>query len=60
MAAPIIALTGVSKSFAGIRALECVDFAAYAGSTHAILGENGAGKSTLIKIIAGVLQPDAG
>jgi ribose transport system ATP-binding protein len=60
MAAPIIALTGVSKSFAGIRALEGVDFAAFAGSTHAILGENGAGKSTLIKIIAGVLQPETG
>lgn len=60
MTDPIIALSGVSKSFSGVRALEGVDFAASAGSTHAILGENGAGKSTLIKSIAGVLSPDTG
>jgi ribose transport system ATP-binding protein len=58
--APIIDLSGISKSYAGIRALEGVDFAAYRGSVHAILGENGAGKSTLIKIISGVVSPDAG
>ena len=57
---PIIALKGISKSYAGIRALEDVAFAAHRGSVHAILGENGAGKSTLIKIISGVVQPDAG
>ncbi|AZL60003.1 sugar ABC transporter ATP-binding protein [Tabrizicola piscis] len=57
---PIVDLSGVSKSYAGIRALEAVDFAAQRGSVHAILGENGAGKSTLIKIIAGVVSPDAG
>lgn len=60
MTTPIIALTGISKSYAGIRALEGVDFAAHPGSVHGILGENGAGKSTLIKIISGVVQPDAG
>lgn len=58
--APIIDLRGISKSYAGIRALEGVDFAAHRGSVHAILGENGAGKSTLIKIISGVVSPDAG
>ncbi|WP_149588538.1 sugar ABC transporter ATP-binding protein [Tabrizicola flagellatus] len=58
--APIIALRGITKSYAGIRALEGVDFAAHRGSVHGILGENGAGKSTLIKIISGVVQPDAG
>jgi ribose transport system ATP-binding protein len=57
---PIIDLRGISKSYAGIRALEGVDFAAHRGSVHAILGENGAGKSTLIKIISGVVSPDAG
>ncbi|WP_137109136.1 sugar ABC transporter ATP-binding protein [Rhodobacter sp. SY28-1] len=60
MTTPIIDLRGISKSYAGIRALEGVDFAAQRGSVHAILGENGAGKSTLIKIISGVVQPDAG
>ncbi|MCU0828458.1 MAG: sugar ABC transporter ATP-binding protein [Tabrizicola sp.] len=59
-AAPIIELNGISKSYAGIRALDSVDFAAKRGSVHAILGENGAGKSTLIKIISGVVAPDAG
>jgi ribose transport system ATP-binding protein len=58
--APIIDLRGISKSYAGIRALEGVDFAAHSGSVHAILGENGAGKSTLIKIISGVVSPDEG
>jgi ribose transport system ATP-binding protein len=56
----IVEYRGISKFFAGIRALENVDFACRAGSIHAILGENGAGKSTLIKIMAGVLRPDAG
>ena len=56
----IVEYRGISKYFAGIRALENVDFSCRSGSIHAILGENGAGKSTLIKIMAGVLQPDAG
>ena len=60
MSGPIVEYRGVSKHFSGIRALENVDFACYAGSTHAILGENGAGKSTLIKIMSGVLRPDSG
>src|SRR5580692_4040430 len=55
-----LTLTGVSKRYAGVRALEDVDFACERGKIHAVLGENGAGKSTLIKIIAGVVQPDAG
>ena len=58
-AEPIVTLTGISKHFQGVRALEAVDFACHAGSIHAVLGENGAGKSTLIKIIAGVLRPDS-
>src|SRR5580700_10823251 len=55
-----LTLTGVSKRYAGVRALEDVDFACERGKIHAVLGENGAGKSTLIKIIAGVVQPDSG
>jgi ribose transport system ATP-binding protein len=57
---PHVQLTGVSKHFAGIRALDGVDFACRRGTIHAVLGENGAGKSTLIKIISGVLRPDTG
>ena len=55
-----LALTGISKRYAGVHALEGVDFACERGKIHAVLGENGAGKSTLIKFIAGVVQPDAG
>ncbi|MCK1711743.1 MULTISPECIES: sugar ABC transporter ATP-binding protein [unclassified Bradyrhizobium] len=53
-------LAGISKRYAGVRALEGVDLACERGKIHAVLGENGAGKSTLIKIIAGVVQPDSG
>ena len=55
-----LTLSGISKRYAGVRALEGVDFACARGRIHAVLGENGAGKSTLIKIIAGVVQPDSG
>jgi len=57
---PFMQLTGVSKYYAGVRALEQVDFACRQGSIHAVLGENGAGKSTLIKIMAGVVTPTTG
>ncbi|MBV9705722.1 MAG: sugar ABC transporter ATP-binding protein [Methylobacteriaceae bacterium] len=55
-----LVLSGISKRYGGVRALENVDFACARGKIHAVLGENGAGKSTLIKIAAGVVQPDAG
>ena len=55
-----MSLSGISKRYGGVHALENVDFRSARGSIHAVLGENGAGKSTLIKIIAGVVQPDAG
>ena len=59
-AEPLLQLRGVSKSYGGVAALSQVDFTAKASSIHAVLGENGAGKSTLIKVVAGVVQPDAG
>ncbi|MEJ1160121.1 sugar ABC transporter ATP-binding protein [Prosthecomicrobium sp. N25] len=59
-AAPLLAMTGISKRYGGVRALEDASFACASGRIHALLGENGAGKSTLIKIMAGVVQPDAG
>jgi ribose transport system ATP-binding protein len=55
-----LVLSGISKRYGGVRALENVDFHCERGAIHAVLGENGAGKSTLIKIIAGVVQPDTG
>lgn len=53
-------VTGASKSFGGVRALDGAGLDIPAGSVHAILGENGAGKSTLAKIIAGIVTPDSG
>jgi general nucleoside transport system ATP-binding protein len=53
-------LAGISKSFPGVLANDRISFAVQPGEIHALLGENGAGKSTLVKMIYGVLQPDAG
>jgi galactofuranose transport system ATP-binding protein len=57
---PLLQVSKVDKAFAGIKALDAVDFAAYAGRVHALVGENGAGKSTLIKVFTGVHRPDRG
>ncbi len=53
-------MTGISKSFPGVKALENVDFEVGEAEIHAFLGENGAGKSTLLKILSGAQAPDAG
>ncbi|MET3924404.1 ABC transporter ATP-binding protein [Devosia sp. 2618] len=53
-------LTGITKSFPGVLANDNVTFAVKPGEIHALLGENGAGKSTLVKMIYGIMQPDAG
>ena len=57
---PLLCMTGISKSFPGVRALDSVDFEVGASEIHAFLGENGAGKSTLLKILSGAQAPDAG
>ncbi len=59
--APIaVRMTGISKSFGGIRALDNVDFEVRAGEVHALLGGNGAGKSTILKVLNGVHVPEEG
>ncbi len=60
MSDEIIRLTGIYKSFAGVRALIDVDLTIERSRIHCLVGENGCGKSTLIKIISGVYTRDAG
>jgi ribose transport system ATP-binding protein len=57
---PLLRMQGVSKRYAGVRALEDARLECARGRIHAVLGENGAGKSTLIKVMSGVVVPDAG
>ncbi len=57
---PKIALSGISKSFPGVRALHQVSLELYPGQVTALIGENGAGKSTLVKTMTGIYQPDEG
>ncbi|WP_030546627.1 sugar ABC transporter ATP-binding protein [Streptomyces albus] len=53
-------MTGITKSFPGVRALDGVDLDVLPGEVHCLLGQNGAGKSTLIKVLSGAHRPDAG
>ena len=53
-------MRGISKTFPGVKALNCVDLCVQRGEVHAVAGENGAGKSTLMKIMTGVTSADPG
>jgi len=57
---PRITLTGITKTFPGVRALHKVGLELYPGEVTALIGENGAGKSTLVKTMTGIYQPDEG
>src|SRR5437588_6563648 len=60
MPAPFLQMQGISKRFPGVVALDNVNLEVSGGEVVGLVGENGAGKSTLMKILGGVLQPDAG
>src|SRR6476646_3666323 len=60
MADALLRAQGISKSFGAVVALEDVSIEVSAGEITGLVGDNGAGKSTLIKIVSGVLRPDAG
>jgi ABC-type sugar transport system ATPase subunit len=57
---PLLRVSGLSKTFPGLKALDRVSFTVGAGEIVAIVGHNGSGKSTLVKILAGVYEPDPG
>ena len=60
MSDPILTLSGISKSFPGVRALNGVSLSLQPGRVVALLGENGAGKSTIVKILTGIYRADEG
>jgi galactofuranose transport system ATP-binding protein len=60
VSAHLLEITGLSKGFPGVKALDSVDLKVQTGEIHALMGENGAGKSTLIKVLTGVFPRDAG
>jgi len=56
----LVELSGITKRYPGVLALDDVAFDVRPGEIHALAGENGAGKSTLMKVLGGAVQPDAG
>ncbi|WP_312430221.1 ABC transporter ATP-binding protein [Achromobacter sp.] len=60
MAAPLLQVRNLRKSFGGIDALADVSFDLQAGHMLALIGPNGAGKSTCFNVLGGQLRPDSG
>jgi ABC-type branched-subunit amino acid transport system ATPase component len=56
----ILEVSGLSRSFGGLRAVDGVSFEAERNRITAVIGPNGAGKTTLFNLISGALAPDSG
>ena len=59
-APPLLATSGLTKHFQGLKAVEGVDLSVRPGTIHALIGPNGAGKTTLFNLISGLLPQTAG
>lgn len=57
---PLLQMRGITKAYGAVHALRGVDLDVAVGEVVALVGDNGAGKSTLMKVLAGVVVPDAG
>ena len=57
---PAVRMIGITKRFPGVVSNDHIDFEAYPGEIHALLGENGAGKSTLMNVLFGIYRVDEG
>lgn len=57
---PFIVAENIAKAYGGVQALTDVSLSIAPGEVHGLVGANGAGKSTLIKVLAGLVHPDAG
>ncbi|HEY1299298.1 MAG TPA: ATP-binding cassette domain-containing protein, partial [Stellaceae bacterium] len=56
----LLAISGVSKHFGGVRAVEDVSLAVERGRLVSIIGPNGAGKTSILNMISGFYRPDRG
>ena len=56
----LLEMSGITKEFPGVKALDGVNLTVRAGTVHALMGENGAGKSTLMKCLFGIYNRDSG
>jgi branched-chain amino acid transport system permease protein len=57
---PIVEITGLGRSFGGVRALSQVDVRVTGGEVHGLIGPNGSGKSTFVNVLTGLYKPSAG